>query len=299
MPESELVMPIVYGLMVLAGMYGLTTLLLSYVVQQFPRNPVEDPPDWGRVEDVRLEAADGGSIETWRVRPEGPSCGTIVFMHGWGRNRDRMVGRARIFAGWGFTTVMHSARDHGHSSSCRMMNIMKFAEDIETVLNWLGEPVLLYGHSAGSGGALIAAARNPDKVRLLFLEGVFADTHDALMHLYKWFNPYFGRFFGPAILFWMNLFYRGGVRRVNPCRLAAEIKAPVMLVHGEKDRRFPLRFAHTLKACFQSAPVTLYVAPGADHSSSSLTPGYTPAVEAFIHQHRHLLPRGQAAGYDN
>ena len=134
---------------------------------------------------------DGGSIEVWRVLPDGPSRGTILFMHGWGRNRDRMVGRARIFARWGFTTVMHSARDHGHSSPSRMMNIMKFGEDIETVLHWLDEPVMLYGHSAGSGGALIAAVRNPEKIQLLFLEGVFAETREALMHLYIWASPIF------------------------------------------------------------------------------------------------------------
>ena len=126
-------MTLITGLIILASLYGLVTLLLTYLVQQYPRKPVHDPPDWGR--------------------PDGPSSGTVLFMHGWGRNRDRMVARARLFAGWGFTAVIHSARDHGHSSPSPMMNIMKFAQDIETVLNWLDEPVILYGHSAGAAGA--------------------------------------------------------------------------------------------------------------------------------------------------
>jgi pimeloyl-ACP methyl ester carboxylesterase len=283
----------------LAGIYGLVTLVLAYVVQQYPRNPVQDPPDWGHVEDLRLEAVDGGSIEVWRVLPDGPSRGTILLMHGWGRNRDRMVGRARIFARWGFTTVMHSARDHGHSSPSRMMNIMKFAEDIETVLHWLDEPVLLYGHSAGSGGALIAAVRNPEKIRLLFLEGVFAETREALMHLYIWASPFFGHCFGPMILFWMNLFYRGRLRRMTPCRLARDITMPVMLIHGEKDRRFPVRFAHQLKACFTTAPVTLYVAQGAGHSASSTTPGYILAIRQFLARHGVLGPVEDMAKIEN
>lgn len=287
------------AMLVLAGLYLLTTLALTYFVQQFPRNAMVDPPDWGLVEDLRLPTADGGAIEVWRIRPRGPSRGTVVFMHGWGRNRDRMVGRARIFAAWGFTAVIHSARDHGKSSACRMMNILKFAEDIETVLAWLDEPVLLYGHSAGSGGALIAAARNPDKIRLLFLEAVFADTYEALMHLYAWANPYFGRWFGPAILFWMNLFYRGQLRRMPPCRLAKEISMPVMIVHGENDRRFPVRFAHELKACFASAPVTLYVASGAGHSTSSATQGYVPAVREFLLAHHALPSAGEPSGHAN
>ena len=283
-------MDIVIILLAMAGIYGIVTLVLTYVVQQFPRNPVEDPPDWGHVQDLVLNTAGGGSIEVWRITPDGPSCGTILFMHGWGRNRDRMVGRARIFSRWGFTTVILSARDHGKSSPSRMMNIMKFAEDIEAVLTWLDEPVLLYGHSAGSGGALIAAVRNPGKIQLLFMEGVFAETYEALMHLYIWANPFFGRCFGPMILFWMNLFYGGRLRRMTPCRLARGVNMPVMLIHGAKDRRFPVRFAYQLKACFPSAPVTLYVAEGASHSSSSSTPGYIPAIRQFLEHHGALPP---------
>jgi pimeloyl-ACP methyl ester carboxylesterase len=206
-----------------------------------------------------------------------------------------MVARARLFARWGFTAVIHSARDHGNSSPSPMMNIMKFAQDIETVLNWLHEPVILYGHSAGSGGALIAAVHQPDRIRLLFLEGVFADTHEALMHLYTWANPFFGRYFGPMILFWMNLFYRGRLRRLTPCRLARSIKVPVMLIHGEQDRRFPVRFAYELKACFNAAPVSLYVAPEAGHSEASQTAGYLPAVQDFLEQHHGVATAQESA----
>ncbi|MGD9329773.1 MAG: alpha/beta hydrolase [Desulfobacterales bacterium] len=275
---------------VLLSAYALLTLALTYLVQKYPRNPVVDPPDWGSREDLRLKTAQGGTIEVWRVVPEGPSCGTLLFMHGWGRNRDRMVGRARIFARFGLTTVMLSARDHGDSSPSPMMNIMKFAEDIETVLDWLKEPVLLYGHSAGSGAALIAAVRNPGRIKLLFLEAAFADTREALRHLYTWASPFFGRACGPMILFWMNLFYRGRLRRVTPCRLAGEIEVPVMLIHGEKDRRFPLRFAHRLQKCFIRTPAILYVAPGARHSTSATTPGYASAVRRFLEQHQILSP---------
>ena len=278
-------MALISGLSFIASLYLAATLVLTYLVQRYPRKPVHDPPDWGYVEDLRLTAVDGGFIELWRIRPDGPTCGTVLFMHGWGRNRDRMVARARLFARWGFTAVIHSARDHGNSSPSPMMNIMKFAQDIETVLRWLNESVILYGHSAGSGAALIAATRQPDRIQLLFLEGVFANTREALMHLYVWANPVFGHCFGPMILFWMNLFYRGRLQSMTPCRLARSIKIPVMLIHGAQDRRFPVRFAYALKDCFREAPVSLYVAPEAGHSDASQTAGYLPAIQAFLEQH--------------
>jgi len=274
-----------YVLFALLAAFAVATLLMTYAVQQFPRRPVVDPPDWGSLEDLRIAAVDGRSLEVWRVVPEGPSRGIVLLMHGWGRNRDRMVARARLFAQMGFTTVLPSARDHGGSSSCRFMNAMKFAEDIEAVQRWLAAPVILYGHSAGSGGAIIAAARNPEAVRLLFLEGVYVKTREALLSLYTWVNPFFGRTFGPAILFWMNLFYRGQLDQVDPCRLAREVRAPVMLIHGAQDRRFPLAFARRLLACFPSGQAELFIAPQAGHSDSSASPGYSAALERFIASH--------------
>jgi pimeloyl-ACP methyl ester carboxylesterase len=265
--------------------YLLLTLFLTYLVQQIPRNPVEDPPDWGRVLDTTIPAVDGGSLEVWRIEPEGESRGIVVFAHGWGRNRDRMVARARIFAQWGFTAVIHSARDHGNSSPKKFMNTTRFAEDIEAVIKWVAEPVILYGHSAGSGGAIAAAGRNESMVRLLFLEASYAYTKEALLSLYRWVNPFLGALLGPMILFWMDLFYRGAPDQYSPARLAKHITAPVMIIHGEKDRRFPLSFALKLKQSFSHDRVSVYIAKGADHSESSQTPGYRDAVKSFIDQY--------------
>jgi pimeloyl-ACP methyl ester carboxylesterase len=267
------------------GLYLIFTLICTYFVQQLPRKPVSDHPDWGTVFDTKIPAIDGGFLEVWRIEPEGSSKGLVVFAHGWSRNRDRMVPRARIFARWGFTTVIHSARDHGNSSRRRFMNAVKFAEDIEAVMKWLNQPVILYGHSAGSAGAIIAASRNPERIRLLFLEASYAFTKEALLSLYRWFNPIFGICFGPMILFWMNLFYHNRLDAVSPARLAPGLKMPVMLIHGENDRRFPLDFALKLQRSFAPGQAELYVGQGAGHSNASQTPGYARAVKSFLDRH--------------
>lgn len=277
---------LVYGLLWPIGAYMLLSLILTYLVQQYPRRPVSDRPDWGKVFDTRIPAIDGGSLEVWRIEPEGSSRGTVVLAHGWSRNRDRMVGRAGIFGRMGFTTILHSARDHGNSSPRRFMNAVKFSEDIEAVLDWVGKPVILYGHSAGAAGSILAAARNPGRIQLLFLEGCYAYTKEALLGLYRWFNPIIGTFFGPAIVFWMDLFYRSDINRTSPALIAPGITMPVMLIHGENDQRFPVAYAHTLKNSFQKEQATLHVASGAGHSGSSRTPGYVPAITGFLERHR-------------
>ncbi len=274
-------------LMMAAGLvlfYLALTLVAAYLVQKFPRRPVEDPPDWGRIMDTKIPAVDGGFLEVWRIDPDGMCKGVVLLVHGWGRNRDRMVNRARIFSRWGFITVIHSARDHGHSSACRFVNAATFAEDIESVMTWVGQPVILYGHSAGSVAAVMAASRNAGRVRLLILEACYAHTREALLSLYRWVNPFFGAVFGPMILFWMALFYRIDLDTLSPARLAPLIDVPVMLVHGEKDRRFPLAFADKLLNSFKPDQARLYIAKGAGHSDSSRVNGYEAALKQFLEQ---------------
>ncbi len=275
----------VYVLVAIAVAYLVISLCFTYLAQQLPRHPVIDPPDWGLVIDTKIPSIDDGLLEVWRVEPNGPSQGIVVFAHGWGRNRDRMVPRARIFGQWGYTVVIHSARDHGGSTPRRFMNAIRFAEDIEAVMRWIDEPVILYGHSAGAAGAVIAASRNPDSIRVLFLEGCYPYTNAALLSLYRWFSPVLGTVFGPMIVLWMNIFYNWRLDKVSPARLAALVTMPVMLIHGEKDRRFPLKFAETLKDSFAAGQAELFVAKGAGHSDSSAASQYKMAVKKFLDRH--------------
>lgn len=273
------------------GAYLFITLALTYVAHRIPREPVEEAPDWGRVTDARIPSAAGGSLEVWRVDPQGESKGTVVLAHGWGRNRDRMVSRARLFGRMGFTTVIHSARDHGGSTPFRFMNAMRFAEDIDAVLDWVGGRALLYGHSAGAAGAVICASRRPHLVRLLFLEGCYPYTKQALRSLYRSHNRVLGLVFGPMVVLWMDLFYGFRMDAVSPARLAGNIRVPVLVIHGEHDLRFPLHMARKLKESFPAGRAEFFLGRGADHSGASLAPGYAEAVKAFTAKH---LPEGSS-----
>ncbi|MFO7989474.1 MAG: alpha/beta hydrolase, partial [Desulfotignum sp.] len=92
----------------------------------------------------------------------------------------------------------------------------------------------------------------------------------------------FGKLFGPVIVLWMDLLYRGATRTYSPARIAPQIPMPVMIIHGEKDRRFPVSFAMALKDCFVHHKVACYIARGAGHSGASQTSGFRPAVKSFI-----------------
>jgi len=270
----------------LCALYLAITLVLVWVVQKFPRSPVTDPPDWGRVTDTWVPTVGRGRLETWRIEPDGPSKGIVVFVHGWSRNRDRMMGRARVFGRLGYTCVLFSARDHGKSSRAFVMNGYAFSRDAEAVIRWTGEPVILYGHSAGSAGAIIAASRCPESVRLLILEASYAYTREALLSLYHWVHPAFGKLFAAAIVTVMDWCYRGRLDSFSPARLARTLAMPVLIVHGQTDKRFPMDFARRLHAAFAPGQAELFIAEGKGHSDSSQHPRYFEVVRCFLERRK-------------
>ena len=91
------------------------------------------------------------------------------------------------------------------------------------------------GHSAGSAGAILAAYRRRDQVKALFLEGCYADTETALMSLYYWVHPLFGKYAGPLVIATLRLLYgRDSLRNISPEVLAPDLDLPVMLIHGAR-----------------------------------------------------------------
>ena len=265
--------------------YLLLSLCFTYLVHQIPRRPVKDVPNWGHVIDTKIPTVNDGSLEVWRIEPKDRSRGIVVLAHGWSRNRDRMVSRAKVFGEMGFTTVIHSARDHGGSTNHRFMNAFRFAEDIEAVLKWIDEPVLIYGHSLGAAGAIIVTNRNPDKINLIFLEGCYARTKEALRRLYRNHNRFLGTLFAHTVVLWLDIFNKFRMDNIDPIHLAPKIDIPVLIIHGEKDQNFPLDNAWRLRDSFPTARAEFFVGKGADHSSSSLTPEYPTAIRAFVDRH--------------
>jgi pimeloyl-ACP methyl ester carboxylesterase len=132
----------------------------------------------------------------------------------------------------------------------------------------------------------MAAHRNPGMVRALFLESCYFEVLPALRSLYAEMIPYVGRFFGPAIVFWLDrVLYRSRLRSHSPSQLAGDIVVPVMLIQGEKDPVFPPCETAKLAQLFPASHTRFWIAPGADHSSSSRASGYTQAVKQFLFAH--------------
>jgi pimeloyl-ACP methyl ester carboxylesterase len=272
----------------LVCLYLFICLGLALFLHRFPRKPVSEKPDWGTVEDTivdtRSDARDGGLLEVWRVWPDDEVRGMALMAHGWSRNRDKMTPRARNLGRMGFVTVLPSFRDHGHSSKYAFAGVKSFADDIGILLRWLGQPVVLYGHSAGAGAAILAASKNPSLVRLLILEGCYAHTRRALWRLYGSMNRVFGLLFGPGLLLWAEIFSGFRLGDYSPVRLAPKTDIPVLIIHGQMDEKFPVRWARQLEKAFPLGRARVYIGNNSTHTQTGETIQCQEAVRDFVEE---------------
>ncbi|NHJ01207.1 MAG: alpha/beta fold hydrolase [Candidatus Heimdallarchaeota archaeon] len=273
------------SLLFLLLLYFLITLLIVLIFANFPRNSMNDVPEWGFVTEYRIPTVKGKSLEAWVVIPNlnslDPSKPAIVLLHGWGRNRGRMVSRARIFGNKGYKTILFSARDHGSSDKERLgMTIVRFSHDLESCVNWWSKPVVLDGHSIGGGACLLVAARNPLVVGVIG-ESVPLSIPGSLKYIYrpvmKWFTP----LFLPGIRVITSIKFRKyNKSHYSPQDAAYLIKVPTLLIHGKSDELFPYTDTEILAKSIKKSH--LWLPQNVNHYNIEEHPEYSNRVLNFL-----------------
>ncbi|MFX0126395.1 MAG: alpha/beta hydrolase [Candidatus Hodarchaeota archaeon] len=264
--------------------YLILTYSIALLLANFPRRSVNDYPDWGITEDLRIPTAKGKKIESWIVYPKektDKNKPAIILVHGWGRNRGRMVSRARIYGEQGYTTILISVRDHGKSDKeITGMSILKFSQDLDFCVNWWGKPVIITGHSIGAGASLIVAGRNS------LVKGVIAEAppYAFLQHLKYVYKP---------ILKWSTPLFLPGIKLIafikfrnhskeeySPLDAAPRITVPTLLIHGKDDDILPHEYTYHLQKEISHSQI--WIPDGVDHYNIEEHPDYANQVIRFI-----------------
>lgn len=261
--------------------------------------PSKTPADYGLAFEPIAFKSGGAAVRGWFV-PLAPGPGpqaTIVLAHGWSKNAADMLPAALVLHAAGFAIVLYEARGHGASSKDGPITILKFAADIRACLDYLGtrsdvDPrrIGVLGHSLGGAAAILAAAAD-SRVQALVSCSAFTDpraiTEDFLrrLHVPAWpFLPLVCRF----IERWLGT----TMEEAAPQRRIGEIKVPLLLLHGERDRFIPL--AH-LKALYASADhdrARMRTLPGRRHADVATDVDCGHEIVAFFLGN---LRRAQAA----
>ena len=275
--------------------YFVLLLIMTIIFARYPRKPFDDYPDWGMVKEYRVSTNRGKKLETWVVYPDsikdkisGDDLYTknpaVVITHGWGRNRGRMVQRARHWQKLGFTTILFSARDHGNSDKEPIgMSIIRFSQDIDSIVNWWGVPVIIQGHSIGAGATVITGSRNK-LVRAIVVDSSMRAIPDDITMIYK---PVFKKWtpvLGPGLKVSLYIFFKIILRHerkdFSPDIAGKYIKVPTLLIYGKNDDIFPPSCGEALVKIIEGSK--LKVLENAHHSNIPNQPEYGEIIKEFV-----------------
>ena len=185
--------------------------------------------------EIVLTTTDGLSLLSWYRAPD-PGAPVVAYFHGNGGHIGYRADRMMRFAEQRLGVLLLGYRGYGGNPGTPTE--AGLYADAEAALDFLraeGVPanrLVLYGESLGSGVAVHMAAGR--EIAALILEAPFTRLADAAGYHYP-FVP-------------VSLLLRD---RFDSLPKIGRVRAPILVLHGERDQVIPVRFGHAL---FAAAP---------------------------------------------
>ncbi|MGB8314609.1 MAG: alpha/beta fold hydrolase [Aestuariivirga sp.] len=195
-----------------------------------------------------LATPDGENITLWYA-PAKPGMPTILYFHGnAGEMGDRPL-RFNYYQSRGFGVAYLSYRGYGDSSGSPTEQGL--IADATAAYRWLGAKdqapakIALLGESLGSGVAVQLAASH--MVGAVALEAPYTSTADVAARIYWWLP--------------VHILMKDQYRSID---FIAAVKAPLLIIHGDRDTLVPLEFGKRLFAA-ANEPKEMEIVPGFGH----------------------------------
>lgn len=198
----------------------------------FPDRTRTAPSEAGlpEAQEEKLITADGESIIVWHIAPRDETKPVAVYFHGNGGALNLRARRFAALASEGIGVIGVSYRGYGGSSGTPTEDGL-IADGVAAyefaAKRYTPARVVLWGESLGTGVAVALAAESP--VAKLVLETPFTSAADVGASVYP-FLP---------VRWLMKDQFRSDLRIKN-------VKAPVLILHGEKDSVVPIHFGERL-----------------------------------------------------
>lgn len=153
----------------------------SYNVVHPGRHPHAEGEGLG--EAVAIPATDGITLAgRWKAcdHPKG----TVVLLHGYGRDKTQMLAAAHFLHQAGFNTLAYDARAHGESGGETSTVGAREQADLSKTVDWLAsrgvrEHIGALGYSMGGATAIMAAARD-ERLEAVAVEGCYSTLNTLL-----------------------------------------------------------------------------------------------------------------------
>ena len=263
-----------------AFVFGLRWLefLITFHPVRVPANQTLPAP--AGAEEVWFTAADGTRLHGWFFQSDlNPETATIIYFHGNGGNITNIDWVGQSLARRGFDVLLFDYRGYGKSAGEVGAESGLYADGDAALAFVVNEKrarperVVLYGQSLGTTVVADVAARQD--VGAVILESGLSSASSVARTALPWLPE------------WLHFL---GTNRFESAQKLGQVKAPVLITHGDPDPVLPTEEAHTLFAG-ANEPKQLLIVPGAGHNVfGSQGDEYLRRVEQFIRDSVKPLP---------
>lgn len=227
-----------------------------------------------KYENVTIKAEDGSDLYGWWIPHPTPRA-TIVFAHGYGKNREQsdlpLKELIPEFHKQGYQFLTFDFRASGISEGDRVTVGAKEQSDLQAAIAFARErtdgPIVLYGVSMGAATALATA--DETAVAAVIADSPFSDLRAYLeTNLPVWSDlPNFP--FTPVIMTVTPWFTGLDADLVKPIDDVENIDAPILLIHGRGDDAIPVSESERLAE--RNDQIELWVTDNDGHVASYKT----------------------------
>ncbi|KAF6686854.1 alpha/beta hydrolase [Pseudomonas sp. EKM23D] len=218
----------------------------------------------------------GQNIHAWWYPAASKNAPAILYLHGVRWNLTGQLFRIEQLHALGFSVLAIDYRGFGKShgdlpSETTVYEDARIAWERFQVLQPDPQKRLIYGHSLGGAVAIDLAAelgqQSPVPVRGLVIESTFTSLADVATAVANTSLP----------VRWLLS------QKFDSIDKIADIRMPLLVVHGLDDRYVPPRFSQQLFAAAQE-PKRLLLVPGASHNNSMILAGrmYRQALDQLM-----------------
>ncbi len=277
----------------IAAAYATLTVAGTMFAFRIPRLPLEDSvPQGARYEDVSFPSrVDNVNLKGWLVGGEGERA--IIVVHGgYQTHVDENVdtfGLARDLAAKGYDLLLFDLRGRGESGG-RGRALHDNDRDIGGAIDFLEargyeqDHVALMGFCSGAVSSLVFSTEQ--NVGAVVLDGAFPTLEGMVVRqaVQRHIPASLVELFIPGIRLAAKMIY--GFQDVEPIDIVANIKAPALFIHEEKDDIVSWEETRSLYFAANDPDNEIWQVPGALHSQ-----GYRTEPSVFVDRVDSFLSR--------
>lgn len=221
----------------------------------------------------RVSVPDGGELECWYIGHGDPRA-IVVMFHGYGASKAKLLDEARAFHDLGCAALLVDFRGSGGSTGNATTLGVFEAADVAVACELAqrlapGRDVVLFGRSMGAVAILRAVAHEGVQPDVILMECPFDQLLGTVKHRFTAMGlPSFPC--AQMLVFWGGVQHGMNGFAHNPVEFATKVDCPVLLMHGENDKRVSVP---EVQAVFQAlaGEKHLEIFPGVGHESCHRT----------------------------